>query len=441
MKKSLFALAAMTAVAGTAQAQSSVTVYGILDMGYAGSNSRLVDKAGNVVKTTNSAFNQSQEQTSRLGFKGTEDLGGGASAFFTVELGLTPQVSGLSGSGTVKDTFQNTDQNSGSAVDNRQSFVGLKKNGLGQFAFGRQYTPIFNAGAATDASQYANVVGNVIYQGSAVGTAADSGLGAASLNGGFTNRANSAITAKSDNFGGFTVSGMYAMSNQNQTFNPYNTPGSANNNTSAGGNTNWNGWGLGADFTWQKLYATVAYQSFSTVYTENNLYTANNINLGGGATAGQPIAAGTLFGITNLKDNQGYAALSYDFGMLKAFAQFSNRKIQNNAGFASTQGQIVNRTSEQLGVRSFITPTIEAWGTVGMGNYTGAPGLQSTNANGVAPQVKFTGYQVGGNYWLSKRTNAYAIFGSQQTSGNGNSNVTGSGNQINQYAVGVRHTF
>jgi len=441
MKKSLFALAATTAFAGAAQAQSSVTVYGILDMGYAGYNSRLVDKAGNVVKTTGSAFNQSQEQTSRLGFRGTEDLGGGASAFFTIELGLTPQTSGLSGSGTVKDTFQNTDQNSGSAVDNRQSFVGLKKNGLGQFAFGRQYTPVFNAGAATDASQYANVVGNVIYQGSAVGTAADSGLGAASLNGAFTNRANSAITAKSDNFGGFTVSGMYAMSNQNQTFNPYAVPGSANINTSAGGNTNWNGWGLGADFTWQKLYATVAYQSFSTVYSENNVYAANNINLGGGATAGQSIAGGTLFAITNLKDNQAYAALSYDFGILKAFAQYSGRKIQNNAGVASTQGQIVNRTSEQLGVRSFITPKIEAWGSVGMGNYTGAPGLQSTNATGVAPQVKFTGYQVGGNYWLSKRTNAYAIFGSQQTSGNGNSNVTGSGNQINQYAVGVRHTF
>jgi len=35
MKKSLFALAAMGAFAGAAQAQSSVTVYGILDVGYA----------------------------------------------------------------------------------------------------------------------------------------------------------------------------------------------------------------------------------------------------------------------------------------------------------------------------------------------------------------------------------------------------------------------
>jgi len=431
----------MTAVAGAAQAQSSVTVYGILDMGYAGYNSRTVDKAGNVVKTTGSAFNQSQEQTSRLGFKGNEDLGGGASAFFTIELGLTPQLSGLSGSGTVKDTIQNTNQNSGSAVDNRQSFLGLKKAGIGQFAFGRQYTPIFNSGAATDASQYANVVGNVIYQGSAVGTATDSGLGAASFNGAFTNRADNAITAQSDSFGGFRLAGMYALNNQNQTWNPYNTPGSANNNTSAGGNTNWNGWGLGADYTWQKLYATVAYQSFTTVYSENVVYTANNINLGGGPAGGQPVAAGTLFNLQNLTDKQTYAGLTYDFGILKAFAQYSARKVQNNAGYTSTQGQVVNRSSEQLGVRSFITPTIESWATVGMGTYTGAPGLQSTNATGVAPQVKFTGYQIGGNYWLSKRTNAYAIFGSQQTSGNTAANTTGSGNQINQYAVGIRHTF
>ena len=60
-------------------------------------------------------FGQSAEQTSRLGFKGTEDLGGGMSAFFTVELGLN-----------LDTTFViNT-----AASQNRQSFVGLKKNGL-----------------------------------------------------------------------------------------------------------------------------------------------------------------------------------------------------------------------------------------------------------------------------------------------------------------------
>ena len=163
MKKSLFALAATTAFAGAAQAQSSVTVYGIMDMGYVGANTRTVSASGTIVKATQSSFGQSQEQTSRLGFRGTEDLGGGSSAFFTVEMGLTPQNANLSGSSTgAVDAYQNTNQNAGTALDNRQSFVGLKKNGMGQFAFGRQYTPIFNAGAVTDASQYANVVGNVI---------------------------------------------------------------------------------------------------------------------------------------------------------------------------------------------------------------------------------------------------------------------------------------
>jgi predicted porin len=65
MKKSLFAVAALSAIAGAAQAQSSVTVYGILDMGYVGSNSREVSAKGEVNKTQKSAFGQGNEQTSR----------------------------------------------------------------------------------------------------------------------------------------------------------------------------------------------------------------------------------------------------------------------------------------------------------------------------------------------------------------------------------------
>jgi len=110
MKKSLLAVAAIGAFASAAQAQSSVTVYGILDVGYIGSNARegSVSSAATgsqVNKIQKSAFGQSAEQTSRLGFKGTEDLGGGASAFFTVELGLTPQNSELSG-GASTDALQ-----------------------------------------------------------------------------------------------------------------------------------------------------------------------------------------------------------------------------------------------------------------------------------------------------------------------------------------------
>ena len=81
MKKSLLAVAALSAIAGAAQAQSSVTIYGVLDAGYINQKSDGTSTNARA-QSTNSSFGQSAEQTSRLGFKGTEDLGGGASAFF-----------------------------------------------------------------------------------------------------------------------------------------------------------------------------------------------------------------------------------------------------------------------------------------------------------------------------------------------------------------------
>lgn len=423
MKKSLFAVAALSAIAGAAQAQSSVTVYGLLDMGYVGANARAVSSTGVVTKTQYSQFGQSQENTSRLGFKGVEDLGGGTSAFFTVELGLTPQNPAIGG-GTAADAWQKTDQNGGSSIDNRQSFAGLKKNGIGQFAFGRQYTPIFNAGAATDASQYANVAGNVIYQ-SPLAADVNGGTGSGA---GFTNRASNALTVQSDSFAGFKVSGMYALNNTNQT---------QTTSTTSGGNTNWNGWGLSADYTWQKLFATVAYQSFKSNYTNGIYSSAGATNLGTAGTSGQLPVAGLLFNPSLISDKQTYAAATYDFGILKAYIQWVGRKIQNDTSFSTTYaGEQVNRTAQQIGVRSYITPTIESWASIGTGKYKGAP----LNASTAAASVNFVGWQLGGNYYLSKRTNLYAIYGQGQTS----SSVTGtagSGSSQNQYTVGMRHTF
>ena len=431
MKKSLFAVAAMSAIAGAAQAQSSVTVYGIMDMGYVGSNASTVSAKGVVQKTTTSSFGQSQEQTNRLGFRGTEDLGGGSSAFFTVEMGLTPQSPNIGGGGA-KDTLQYNNNNGGTALDNRQSFVGLKKNGIGQFAFGRQYTPIFNAGAVTDASQYANVVGNVVYQGSSIaGTSTDGGIGAGSYNNAFTNRASNSVSAKSDKFAGFSVAGMYALNNSNVT------QGLAAQGSTAGGNTNWNGWGLSADFAWQKLYLTAAYQSFKTQYSNNVFGSATTTNLGSGNTSGQAVSAGNLFQPNLTSDKQTYAGATYDFGILKAYAQWSGRKVQNDTAYSTTTvtGQQLSRTAQQLGVRSYITPTIEAWGSVGNGKYTGP-----IAAAGLPASVSFVGYQLGSNYYLSKRTNLYAIYGQTQST-SATSATAGSGATSNQYALGVRHTF
>ena len=79
MKKSLIALAVLAA-AGTASAQSSVTLFGIVDATLAFGRGDTSDKT----QLTNSGYN-----SSRLGFRGTEDLGGGMSASFWLEAGLS----------------------------------------------------------------------------------------------------------------------------------------------------------------------------------------------------------------------------------------------------------------------------------------------------------------------------------------------------------------
>ena len=115
MKKSLIALAVLAA-SGAAMAQSSVTLYGIADV-WVGRTS-VTNAAG--VKTNTSKLDSGGLGSSRLGFKGTEDLGGGLKAVFALE-----QAVGLdTGAG---GTF------------NRQSYVGLA-GGFGQVTFGNTWT-------------------------------------------------------------------------------------------------------------------------------------------------------------------------------------------------------------------------------------------------------------------------------------------------------------
>jgi len=408
MKKSLLALAAMGAFAGAAQAQSSVTVYGILDVGYIGGNSAIRSSAittnGGQQKTTVSQFGQSAETTSRLGFRGTEDLGGGTRAFFTAEFQLYPQDQALSG-------------NTQGGLQNRQTFVGLGQKGIGQFALGNQYTPVFSAGSATSPGQYNNVVGDVVYQGApAVSTAAFDNAGTYAVT--MTNRTSNTLTVQTDRFGGLVLSGMYTMANQNRSQTP-----------TAGGNTDANGWGLGANFTWQKLLVTAAYQSLKQETTSS---TSVNPWVGAQPSAGL-LASGTGVGsatanAVNVKDNQWLVGAVYDFGILKAYAQYVSRKATSELNAAN----YVSRTGQQIGVRGNITKTIEAWASIGNGRFT-AYGNNNPTAN-------LAGYQIGSNYWLSKRTNMYAIFGGQNTSTVTTATASGSAN-VNQYAVGVRHTF
>lgn len=135
MKKSLIALAVMAA-AGAASAQSSVTLFGIVDATLAWGRGN----AGDRFQLTNSGFN-----SSRLGFRGTEDLGGGMSASFWLEAGLTND----DGRGAATNT---NNQATGGAIAglgggqgltfNRRSTVSLAGN-WGELRLGRDYTPQF----------------------------------------------------------------------------------------------------------------------------------------------------------------------------------------------------------------------------------------------------------------------------------------------------------
>ncbi|MDP3844217.1 MAG: porin [Oxalobacteraceae bacterium] len=118
MKKTLIALAVLGSIAGVAQAQSSVTVYGVVDVGLAHEN----NGADSVTRLDSGNWSGS-----RLGFKGTEDLGGGLSAIFTIESGFNA------------DTGAQADA---AKLFNRQAFVGLS-GAFGAVKLGRQKNALY----------------------------------------------------------------------------------------------------------------------------------------------------------------------------------------------------------------------------------------------------------------------------------------------------------
>jgi predicted porin len=135
MKKSLIALAVLASFAGVASAQSSVTLFGIVDATFAHGRGDISSKT----QLTNSGYN-----SSRLGFRGTEDLGGGMSASFWLEAGLNND----DGQGAATNS-NNQASGAGAAVAGRQGLTFNRRStvslagGWGELRLGRDYTPQF----------------------------------------------------------------------------------------------------------------------------------------------------------------------------------------------------------------------------------------------------------------------------------------------------------
>jgi len=162
MKKSVLALAVLGAFAGVASAQSSVTLFGVVDL-----NVRMVKNS-----QTTYQLGQDGMSSSRLGFRGVEDLGGGLKASFWLEGALGPDT------GTGSGSYGNGNPANNGYLFQRRSTVSLS-NQWGELRLGRDYTPQFwnwtvfdpfgtnGVGAATN---LAVAIGNVQGSGGAYGT-------------------------------------------------------------------------------------------------------------------------------------------------------------------------------------------------------------------------------------------------------------------------------
>jgi len=196
MKKSLIALAVLAA-SGAAMAQSSVTVYGLVDVQFGSVKSRNLT-AG--VADTSAAAGNSQTvvnsgglNTNRFGFRGTEDLGGGLKANFNLEQGFSID------SGAASDT---------SKQFNRQAWVGVSGD-FGSTKLGRSTTAyddlfgLVNHGANTNFAVTSTVFAMTGMTGQAGALSGNNGV--------YTGTVDNQIYYATPTFGGFSGAIAYAV--------------------------------------------------------------------------------------------------------------------------------------------------------------------------------------------------------------------------------------
>jgi len=213
MKKSLVALAAL-AVAGVASAQSSVTLFGVVDAAVSGYSTKSDDRNTATllnpfyqnqgsVRLSRTVLSSSGYNSSRLGFRGTEDLGGGLAASFWLEAGLTNDDGNGAATG-------------GGLNFNRRSTVSLS-GGFGEIRLGRDYTPSFWNDTVFDPFGTNGVGTNLIS--TANGVTNTGGAGGFGGNANSTRSSNSVGYFLPPNLGGFYGQVMYAF-HENTKYSP-----------------------------------------------------------------------------------------------------------------------------------------------------------------------------------------------------------------------------
>ena len=278
MKKSLVALAAL-ALAGIASAQSSVTLFGVLDAGVSYNDTKSNLSNGGSVKRSQWTQSTSGYNSSRLGFRGTEDLGGGLAASFWLEAGLGNDTGAAGGGGT--------------QLFNRRSTVSLS-GAFGEVRIGRDYTATFWNDTVFDPFGTNGVGSNVIFGAHLAPTATTPATPTSPYaDSNYVRASNTVAYFLPTNLGGFYGQVQYGLAEQVKT---------------TGTNVSTAGRYVGGRFGYANgpLDVALAYGESTT----NDLITSNN------------------------KVKTANLGASYDFGVVKAFTELSQFKLAS--GIATT---------------------------------------------------------------------------------------------------------
>jgi predicted porin len=390
MKKLLIATAALAMVAGTAQAQSSVQVYGLLDMGY--SDQKITDGADETTQKNKQVNGKAGLSGSRLGFKGTEDLGGGLKAGFVYELGLNTDASTAGHS--VRAANVSLDGGFGGLTLGRVHSVGKKMND--------EFTAFSGGGSFTNGSVTHVITGN----------AGTSNLGGSDFATEFkpmVDRISNAVAYTTPSFNGLSAT---VELNQKSTDNSELDGKVAANSSQA----------FRLNYVAGKLSASVAYTD-STTKTEAvaakaavaDTATKQGTSAVAAKAAGKVDSDLTQFG------------LKYDFGVARVFASYID-------GESKTEGATTKQKTQggDIGVIVPVSAKVNLLASVGQGDYK----------YDTAGKTEVDGYMFQAHYALSKRTTAYALYGETKFSDNDGE----AGSVTDKYKdkltmIGVRHSF
>jgi GBP family porin len=353
----------LACTAPSAHAQSSVTLYGLIDSGVS-----YVNSAANSISTAGShriAAATGPGTGNRVGFMGSEDLGGGMHAIFTLENGFSSQ------NGTIGQ---------GGRMFGRQAFVGLATDHYGTLTLGRQYEFAFEYLAPMEAwVQFGSIYGAHI--GDVDNTFS-------------TFRPNQVVKYEFTPIAGLTVGGLYAFSNQAS-------------NGAGQGFANNRAYGAGANYKNGPLHVVATY-----LHVNDPSAGVPNGNNSGGTVDEEYNSATTIFYNAGFVQKQTVYTLGvgYQFGALGVNLIASDTRLDYLAG------QDLRVDNYEVNAKYSITPAFY----VGAGYiFTNGFGYGGSGVNAFADGTHPKWHQVdlGAAYLFSKKTDVHLTVLYQRAAG------------------------